>query len=244
MTPVPGVPGPPQTAPSRPWGPWGSTPRAATPRPVGYGEWDGMPQAMKSDRDAEADIRLVGQVRDRDEESVQAFLDRFMPLMQHCVTQFEAETLAREDLIQDLSWHVLERLDRDRFDPEKGSLGTWVYRVAWCRCVDLKRRANSRRHLHASSTEDDSPEPVDPIADPSRQATDEEMGRLVRSALMEIEPADRALLILRHMEGLALGEIAAREKLTLEQCKYRIKRANTELRRELSRTCRGIEVVE
>lgn len=203
-----------------------------------------MPQAMKSDRDAEADIRLVAKVRDRDEEAVQAFLDRFMPLMQHCVTQFEAETGAREDLIQDLSWHVLERLDRDRFDPEKGSLGTWVYRVAWCRCVDVKRRANSRRHLHASGPEDDSPEPVDPIPDPCSQATDGEIGRLVRSALMEIDPADRALLILRHMEGLPLGEIATREELTLEQCKYRIKRANAELRRELARSCRVIEVLE
>ena len=97
------------------------------------------------------ELELVAGLRDRQEEAVAAFLERYRSLFFHCIGHFETDFSAREDLYQDLIMYALERLDRDRFDSSKGSLGTWLYRVAWCRCVDLQRKKHARRNppLHS-----------------------------------------------------------------------------------------------
>ena len=53
------------------------------------------------------------------------------------------------------------------------------------------------------------------------------MGRLAQE--------ERALLELRHIEGATLHEIAGTLSISLEQAKYRLRRATTSLRRVLLR---------
>jgi len=55
----------------------------------------------------------------------------------------------------------------------------------------------------------------------------------VRAALGTLDPQEQSLLRLRFVEGLALAEIAGRLSITVEQAKYRLKRASSELRRAL-----------
>jgi len=92
-------------------------------------------------RAAPEDLLLVEGLRTRDERAVEEFLARYKSLLHHCIGQFTHDATEREDLYQDLVIHALDRLDRDAFDPEKGGFSTWLYRVSWCRCVDLRRRA-------------------------------------------------------------------------------------------------------
>ena len=91
------------------------------------------------------EAQLVQGLRRRDERAVAAFLDSYRSLLFHCIGHFESDAAGRDDLYQELVLYALERLDAGRFDPDKGSLGTWLYRVAWCRCVDLKRRSQQQR---------------------------------------------------------------------------------------------------
>jgi RNA polymerase sigma factor (sigma-70 family) len=51
--------------------------------------------------------------------------------------------------------------------------------------------------------------------------------------LAHLDPEDRVLLVLRFVEGRTMEEIASRTGLSLEQAKYRVKRASTALRRVL-----------
>ena len=179
------------------------------------------------------EAQLVQGLRDRREEAVAAFLDRFRPLLYHCIGHFETEPGARDDLYQELVLYALERLDADRFDPEKGSLGTWLYRVAWCRCVDVKRKRSSQRATGLGGSNEVVPDRPDPRPSPREQADDSEVGDLVRRALLSLEEDERSLLDLRYVQECTLGEISKRMEISHEQCKYRLKKASISLRKVL-----------
>ena len=176
---------------------------------------------------------LVKGMRARDEAVVATFLETYRSLLFHCIGHFERESAARDDLYQELVLYIFERLDRDRFDPKKASLGTWLYRVAWCRCVDIKRRRSRLRQLQTAAPAESYPEQHDPAPGPGARAGDDEVGGLVRSALVRLEGEQRSLLDLRFVQGQTLGEISGRLGISHEQCKYRLKRASTALRRVL-----------
>jgi RNA polymerase sigma factor (sigma-70 family) len=179
------------------------------------------------------DLDLVSGLRERREDVLAAFLERYRPLFYHCIAHFESDHAAREDLYQEVVLYVLERLDKDRFDPAKGSFGTWLYRVAWCRCVDLKRKQGARRNPRLTTLGEKIPERIDHSPGPREQAADAEVGDLVRRGMATLEQEERSLLELRFVEGRTIGEISDELAISLEQTKYRLKRASTSLRRVL-----------
>jgi len=179
------------------------------------------------------DTSLVEGLRARHDAAVRAYLERYRPLFLHCISHFEQEPAAREDLLADLSWHALERLAQDAFDPTRGSFGTWLYRVAWCRCVDLKRQHNARRRIRLSPEGDHLQERADPSAPLHEALEGAEIGSAVRRAMTELPAEERSLLVLRFVEQRPLLDIAAALGITLEQAKYRLKRAASSLRRAL-----------
>lgn len=190
------------------------------------------------------DEALVAGLLTSREEAVQEFLRRYRTLMQHCISQFATESGAREDLFQDLFAYLLERLRRDSFQAERGSLGTWLYRVTWCRCVDLKRRENAGRRPPTQTSSEPIPDPIDPGRGPADHAGFSEVGELVRSALEELKTEESELLRLRHVEELTLVEIAAIRSQSLESVKYRLKRAQQLLRSRILSRATDTELVE
>ncbi len=192
------------------------------------------------------DAELVSGLHARREDAVAAYLERYRSLFLHCIGQFETEPSAREDLLQDLVWYALERLNQGSFDPEKGSFGTWLYRVAWCRCVDRKRQLGARRRIPLQSLEcaEKAGEQADPSQGPGDAAGQSEVGRLVRAALLELEPEDRALLELRCVDEQVLPAIAEKLAMSVEQVKYRLKRASGHLRRVILERMPREEVLE
>lgn len=180
------------------------------------------------------DLALISGLKARSEPAVVRFLERYKPLLQHCIGHFESDQAAREDRYQDLVMYILQRLDRDAYDADKGAFGTWLYRVAWCRCVDLKRRENAsgRPTLRVVGAED-LPDQADESPGPEEVACSFEVGGVVREALDELSTEERSLLDLRFVQGETLGEIAQELSISLEQTKYRLRRATIALRRVL-----------
>jgi len=179
------------------------------------------------------ELELVEGLRQRREEVVSVFLERYRPLFYHCISHFEPDPAARDDLYQDVVMYVLHRLDGDRYDASKGTLGTWLYRVAWCRCVDLKRKQAARRNPRLTQISEQMPDRVDESPAPAELVGEAEIGSLVRRGMATLEDEQRALLELRFVDGRTLQEISSRLSISLEQTKYRLKRASTSLRRVL-----------
>jgi len=179
------------------------------------------------------ELELVAGLRSKPRVGVSIFLERYKALFYHCIGHFESEHSAREDLLQEILIYALDRLDNGKFDPERGSFGTWLYRVAWCRCVDLKRKAGARRNPKLTPVGDRIPERPDTNPSPGEVAGDEEIGDLVRRGLAHLDEEERALLTLRFVDDCTIGEISDALSISLEQTKYRLKRASTALRRVL-----------
>lgn len=174
---------------------------------------------------------LVQGLRERREDVVATFMERYRSLLFHCIAHFESEPSARDDLYQELVLYVFERLDAESFDPAKGSFGTWLYRVGWCRCVDLKRKREGRANPRLATGQQEVPDRPDPRPGPGELAGEAEVGDLVRRAMARLEVEDQDLLELRFVRDRTLVDISGTLGLSHEQCKYRLKRASTALRR-------------
>jgi RNA polymerase sigma-70 factor, ECF subfamily len=97
----------------------------------------------------------------------------------------------------------------------------WLRQLAWDRIVDLHRR-----HVKAGKRSVTREEPdvlqlpdesaaqlasrlIDPGVSPSEHVVREELHRRVQSALAQLAPGDRQVLVLRHLEQLTTAEAAA-----------------------------------
>lgn len=179
------------------------------------------------------EVDLVRGLQERDPKAMEVFLERYSPLLHHCISQFAGRDLERDDLWQELLKYSLERLDGGHFDPQRGALGTWLYRVAWCRCVDLQRRLKARQAPGSRLPQEAIMEQDAEGPGPLEVAADAEIAGEVRDALTRLEPQERNLLELRYLNELSLREVSARLSLTLETTKYRLNGAKRSLRRLL-----------
>jgi RNA polymerase sigma-70 factor (ECF subfamily) len=179
------------------------------------------------------EVDLVRGLQARDPHAMEVFLERYSPLLHHCISQFAGRELERDDLLQELVKYSLERIDGDHFDPERGALGTWLYRVAWCRCVDLQRRLKARQAPGNRLPQEAIPEQGADDPGPLEVAADAEIAGEVRRALTRLEPQERNLLELRYLHELSLREVSSRLSLTIETTKYRLNGAKRSMRRLL-----------
>jgi RNA polymerase sigma-70 factor (ECF subfamily) len=128
---------------------------------------------------------------------------------------FEAEDAAQETMLR--AW----RHGAD-FDPDRGSLRTWVYRIATNVCLDMLRSARRRGLDLADRPGGDLGEPLPPTAwvlpmrdDPALIAEQRDTVRLAFvAALQHLPPRQRAVLILRDVLGFSGAEVAAALRTT------------------------------
>ena len=135
-----------------------------------------------------------------------------------------------EDAYQEI-WEKVHR-HLGGFDPAgEGALGAWVRTVARRHLIDRHRRRQVRGEVL------DRIEPAAPSDAVAEQAieTQEQQARL-EAALRNLPPGQRRAVVLHHLEGLALEEIAASEAAALGTIKSRLHRARAHLARLLGGT--------
>jgi RNA polymerase sigma-70 factor (ECF subfamily) len=117
------------------------------------------------------------------------------------------------------------------FDPEQGTLGTWIFTIARNRMIDSIRRQHRPK-----------PDPDDPcwVEDRLEQAATPEHAtvRLRRaealaSALRELSHEQRAILESLYFEGKSMSEVADAQGIPLGTLKSRVRRAMQILRERL-----------
>jgi RNA polymerase sigma-70 factor (ECF subfamily) len=107
---------------------------------------------------------------------------------------------AAEEIVQEVftrAWRHAER-----YDPERGSVRTWLYQIARHAIIDARRRSAARPALAAAETDPDTQ-----AGGPSiEQAM---LGWQVAAALERLSPDHRQVIRLAHVRGMSVREIAA-----------------------------------
>lgn len=170
---------------------------------------------------------LVGRVaRHRDREAFARLFDHYAPRLAAYLQRLGAEPALAEEIAQDAMIALWRKAEQ--FDPEKSSVGTWLYRIARNRRIDLLRRARGGEAglEEAAHPVDDQPRPDEALAARERET-------LIRRA-MRILPAEQLSLVrLAFFEGRSHSEIAHETGLPLGTVKSRIRLAFGRLRRRL-----------
>ncbi|MGW4210572.1 RNA polymerase subunit sigma-70 [Lentzea sp. NPDC004789] len=148
---------------------------------------------------------------------------------------FEAEDAVQETLVR--AWKAY-----DSFDSARGSLRTWLYRIATNICIDMQRSAQRRAlavDLGPSGGQIGEPLPervfVQPVPDalvlPEDQAIRKETVRLAFvAALQHLPPRQRVVLILRDVLAWQAAEVAALLDISVASANSALQRARATLR--------------
>jgi RNA polymerase sigma factor (sigma-70 family) len=170
---------------------------------------------------------LVARVAaDRDRDAFAELFDHYAPRLAAYLARLGAEPALAEEVAQDTMvalWRKAEQFDRS-----KSSVGTWLYRIARNRRIDLLRRSHGGEAPleEASIPPDDRPDPEETMASHQRET-------LVRRAMIDLPAEQVSLLRLAFFEGRSHSEIASATGLPLGTVKSRIRLAFGRMRRRL-----------
>lgn len=169
-------------------------------------------------------IRLVAQNSDR--QAFSDLFDRLAPRLKSFMLKSGAGPELAEDLVQEAMLAIWTKAGL--YDPERGSVTTWVFTIARNLRIDRIRRESS---MPLTDLDDYDEASGDPASDEIVSKREEQ--EYVARALKEIPPEQREVLMLSFVEDVPQTEIAARLKLPLGTVKSRMRLAYNRLRKSL-----------
>jgi RNA polymerase sigma-70 factor (ECF subfamily) len=131
---------------------------------------------------------------------------------------------------QDVAQEALVRLWQKRSTVENEAARFWLRRTVHNLCIDRLRRQKTRSESDVDPDWTAGPEEK---TGPERLAESAELGRKIQEALGRLSARDRAVLVLREVQGLPYAEIAQILELPLGTLKARLHRAREQLRNRL-----------
>lgn len=190
----------------------------------------------------ESDIEQLEQLRNGDEQAFVILVARYQqPLLRVARSMVSSEAVA-EEIVQDTWVGVVRGIDR--FEG-RSSLKTWLFRIL----INRARSAGAKEH---SNTPMDTLHAVDPSrfdlngqwADPVERWTDEIADRLdaeklmpiLESAMQDLPPRQRQVVILRDVEGLSNDEASSVLGISLGNQRVLLHRGRARLREMLDTT--------
>jgi RNA polymerase sigma-70 factor, ECF subfamily len=167
-----------------------------------------------------ADAEVIARAAGGDASAFQMLVEQHRSMVYRVAYQFAGNHYDAEDIAQDVFIKVYRSLPRFRQD----SLFTsWIYRIAMNACIDHRRRqmsaggspfgarssgapARARFNEDAEQQMLNTPEEG---PDPESTAYAGELGSVLEAAVRRLPQGQRIVFIMRHHEGLKLGEIAS-----------------------------------
>jgi RNA polymerase sigma-70 factor (ECF subfamily) len=183
----------------------------------------------------ELDLAIVRRAQNGDEDACRTIVEALHRPVIATVHRFLGSRYRAEveDIAQDIFVKIFRSLHR--FDPERGvKFSTWVYTFVRNHCFDVvKKRRLGTTSLSARDDEARLDPPGPSPLEPSRRATNSELGSKIEEALQDLGPDQRMVFILREYEGLEYAAIAEVLEISEGTVKSRLHRAKEALRSRL-----------
>jgi RNA polymerase sigma-70 factor (ECF subfamily) len=186
---------------------------------------------------ASSEDRLLEGLRRGDECAFEILIQDYEHPVFTLVSRLVDDSADAADVVQDVFIKVFRKVASFRGE---SSLKTWIYRIAVNEARNQRRWLT--RHKRREVALDPSPGETQGYCDwledagrsPFELTLDRETEALIETALRGINPAFRAALVLREIEGLSYEEVADILQISLGTVKSKILRGREALRRSLT----------
>lgn len=182
-----------------------------------------------SDDDERSDDALIAAARDGDARAFESLLLRHEARVLRVLRLLGVPERDRDDLAQDVFLRVFRGLDRFR----AGSpFGGWLYRITVNVAQDWRGRASRIRAEEAPWHDGLDPEAAEG-AGPQASAERRDLARRLEAALLQLSDRERAVFVLKELEGLETDEAARVLGVTSTTVRRHLSLARNRLRRIL-----------
>ena len=161
-----------------------------------------------------------------DRATFRQVFEHFAPRVRAYLVRQGLNASLADEVVQEVMLTVWNRAER--FDPEKGSLGTWVFAIARNRLIDSIRR----QRRPEPSPEDPCWVDVQHKAEPSPESAAFARGRVesLRAAFVRLPEEQRRVIEGLYFEGQSMSELSEKSGVPLGTVKTRARLALRTLR--------------
>jgi RNA polymerase sigma-70 factor (ECF subfamily) len=157
-----------------------------------------------------SDADAVARARDGDHEAFRVLVERYQGRAYRLAARILVDPDQARDAVQDAFLKAYSSLDR--FEGRSGFY-TWLYRLIFNLCIDMKRRDRSGRHVEWDDEVARELSPGDPGGEhagfePARELLRGELREALAKAIDALPEDARRTLLLREVDGLSYAEIA------------------------------------
>jgi len=158
-----------------------------------------------------SDTEAIARARDGDHEAYRVLVERYQGRAFRLAVRVLGDPDWARDAVQEGFLKAYGSLDR--FEGRSGFY-TWLYRLLFNLCIDMKRRDRSGRHVpwdDATAMDVDGPgAPAKPhgVEGPGRELERAELREALGRAIAQLPEDARRTLLLREVDGLSYAEIA------------------------------------
>jgi RNA polymerase sigma-70 factor (ECF subfamily) len=153
-----------------------------------------------------ADSDLITRAAGGDPTAFQALVERHRSMVYRVAYQFAGNHFDAEDIAQEVFIKVYRSLDKFRQDAQ---LTSWMYRIVLNACIDHRRRTMPAGAApFGEEAEQKMMNTVEERPGPEERAYAGELGQVLEAEIGRLPPGQRIVFIMRHHQGLKLGEIA------------------------------------
>jgi RNA polymerase sigma-70 factor (ECF subfamily) len=185
-----------------------------------------IPQSPVGDTDD--DLTLVERHRRGDPSAFEEIFRRYERMVFNLAFRLSGNREEAADLSQDVFLRVYRHVGRFK---GRSSLKTWIYRVAVNCCRSRAARRRPATQALPEAAEQVLEQLQDETTSPERRALARDAGRQLAAALRRVQRPYREAVVLRDVEGMSYGEIAAVLGVRLGTVRSRIARGREQLRR-------------
>jgi len=173
----------------------------------------------------EDDRRVIEQVLAGSESAFRQIVDQHSQRIFNYVRRMTRNSTEAEDIAQET--FIRFWVSRDRFDPDRVKLTTWLHRIAHNLCIDyFRRRQLQERQVPVQSDSQDSPD------------TDYELSiraAVVRKALMTLSERQRSAIVLCHYQNFSQHDAAHILDLSVDALESLLRRGRSKLKQILAK---------
>ena len=190
-------------------------------------------------KSAQDDARIIERLKAGDQDALEAIFNLYSAKLYNVALRILGDAGDTEEVIQDVFWTAFRKANSFQGNSQ---FSTWLYRLTVNAALGKIRRSKKNREVEYEEFlpkfQADGHHAVRPVVDWSdtldEKYSKREVQDLLATALDQLKPLDKSVIVLSDLEGLCDKDVAAAVGLTVSAVKTRLHRARLFLRGKLA----------